>query len=263
MNATSGDGSLRHESANRSPEDIEADIDRTRAALDSTLDALQSRLSVRRRFNSATLAARQKGERLLHSGVDALTPSITTMIRLDHTHVLALFRRFKPQTPPGKKRALVASACLALEVHAQLEEQVFYPALRAVIGADEVLDKSVTEHDEMRQILGMLQAMEPGHPNYDGTFRALMRVVLHHVADEETTLLPLAEERLGAELRTLGREMTRRRLELLKPHLAEVAMTTARSFPLASAAAVGGFLAIGWLLVRPNGRRASRGTRPE
>jgi hypothetical protein len=239
-----------------SPETIEREIDDTRAELDQTLDALQSRLSVRRRLNSAAASARETGERLWRSGIDRVSPDITTMIRLDHTHVLALFRRFKPYTPRGKKRALVENACLALEVHAQLEEEIFYPALREVVGQNEVLDKSVPEHNEMRGLLLSLRAMHPSDPDYDDTFRALIRAVLHHVADEETILLPLAEERLGERLGALGMEMTRRRLELLKPHAAEVTMTTARSFPLATAAAVGSILAVGWLLLRPNGRRS-------
>lgn len=255
MSATSGEFSSQPESASRSPEDIEKDIGVTRAELDRTLNALQSKLSVRRRLSSAAVSARQRGERLLHAGVDAVTPDITTMIRLDHTHVLALFRRFKPHTPPGKKRALVASACLALEIHALLEEEIFYPALREAIGPNEVLEKSEPEHDEMRKIIRMLRTMQPGDPNHDDTFRSLIRTVLHHVADEETTLLPRAEEALRDELGALGMEMTRRKLELLKPHLAEVTMTTARSFPLASAAAIGGLVAMGWLLFRPNNRR--------
>jgi hypothetical protein len=255
MNSTPGEYSAQAGSASRSPDDIEKEIEGTRTELERTLDALQSRLSVRRRLNSAALSARERGQRLLRSGVDAVTPDITTLIRLDHAHVLALFRRFRPHTPPGKKRALVANACLALEVHAQLEEEIFYPALRAALGSHEVLDKSVPEHDEMRQTLRMLRAMQPSGPDCDNAFRGLMRTVLHHVADEETILLPLAEEVLADELGALGLEMTRRRLELLKPHLAEVTMTTARSFPLATGAAVGGLLAMGWWLLRPSGRR--------
>jgi len=85
------------------------------------------------------------------NAVTRLTPSITTMIRMDHTHVFALFHRYQADTPDGRKRALLANACLALEVHAQLEEEIFYPALRRVISDDQVLNKSGPEHDEMRE----------------------------------------------------------------------------------------------------------------
>lgn len=69
-------------------------------------------------------------------------PSITTMIRMDHAHVFALFHRYKAHASDGRKRALLVNACLALEIHAQLEEEIFYPALRRIIGDDEVLEKS-------------------------------------------------------------------------------------------------------------------------
>jgi hemerythrin-like domain-containing protein len=235
----------------KNPEDIEVEIDATRARLSDTLDELQARLSPRQRLNEAAQSMRASGEDLLQRSVRAVTPDITTMIRMDHTHVLMLFRRFRPHTSAGKKRALVTNACLALEVHAQLEEEIFYPALRRVVSSHPVLDKSVDEHDRMRKSIVLLRDLEPTDSQYETTFCGLMREVLHHVADEETTLLPLAERVLADELGTLGIEMTKRRVELLKPHLGEAVATSARSFPLAFGAAAASLVLLGWLAVRP------------
>jgi hemerythrin superfamily protein len=153
---------------------------------------------------------------------------------------------------------LVSNACLALEIHAQLEEEIFYPALRSVISGDEVLDKSEPEHDRMRQLIGQLRdraSADDGAAEgttYDDTFMNLMRIVIHHVADEETRLLPAAERLLGDRLGELGIEMTKRRIELLKPHAGEIAVTTVRSFPagaLAGAALLtAGAFAVGAML---------------
>jgi hemerythrin superfamily protein len=245
---------------NRSPEEIEGDIEHTRAELGRTLDALQSRLSPRERLHAAADSARDMGERVMRSA-SRLQPAITTMIRMDHSHVLMLFRRFRPWTSESRKRALVANACLALEIHAQLEEEIFYPALReALHSGNEVLDKSEPEHDRMRELIRTLRTLEVGHPSYDGTFHMLMRTVLHHVADEESVLLPQAEEMLSDRLGELGMQMTQRRMELLRPHLGEAAVTTARSFPVATAALAVGVLAVGWMLVRPR-NEARRGFR--
>jgi Hemerythrin HHE cation binding domain. len=170
-----------------------------------------------------------------------MTPSITTMIRMDHSHALALFHRYKADTPASRKRALVRNACLALEIHAQLEEEIFYPALQTVTIGDAVLEKSKPEHDEMRRLIGELRERSAGDiasddgVALDDLFLQLMRVVMHHVADEETQLLPTAERLLSEQLSTLGREMTRRRVELLKPHVGEIAATSLRSFPVGSA----------------------------
>jgi hemerythrin superfamily protein len=194
---------------------------------------------------------------------DRMTPRATTMIRMDHSHVLALFHRFKADTSVGKKRALVANACLALEVHAQLEEEIFYPALRTVIAGDATLEKSEPEHDEMRRLIADLgeRAAEGGPLEgtaFDDKFMDLMRIVLHHVADEETRLLPAAERLLGDRLGELGVEMMKRRIELLKPHVGELAASTLRSFPSATAGILmtAGAVALGAVLLsrRGNGR---------
>ena len=130
-----------------------------------------------------------------------MNPKATTMIRMDHSHVLALFHRFKADSSIGKKRALVANACLALDIHAQLEEEFFYPALREVIAGDATLEKSEPEHNEMRRLIAELRerAAEDGaieDTAFDDKFMDLMRIVIHHVADEETRLLPAAERLL-------------------------------------------------------------------
>ncbi|HEY7638748.1 MAG TPA: hemerythrin domain-containing protein [Steroidobacteraceae bacterium] len=197
-----------------------------------------------------------------------ITPSITTMIRMDHSHALALFHRFKADAPPGKKRALVRNACLALEIHAQLEEEIFYPALRAVMAGDEVLEKSRPEHDEMRRLIGELRERVAGDApvgdtSYDDLFLQLMRIVMHHVADEETRLLPAAERLLRDRLGELGLEMTKRRMELLKPHVGEIAASSIRSFPVGAAAGavlVAGAVAVGTALLwrKGNGYRRWR-----
>ena len=184
----------------------------------------------------------------MNAVVNRVTPNVTTMIRMDHSHVLALFHRYKTDTSSNRKRALVTSACLSLEVHTQLEEEIFYPALRKVITGDEVLERSETEHQHMRQIIGQLRERSAGEAAYgdatdDARFMDLMRIVMHHVADEETQLLPAAERLLKDELGSLAAQMTRRRIELLKPHAGEIAATTVRSFPAGAAAGAALFTA--------------------
>lgn len=181
---------------------------------------------------------------------DKLTPDVTTQIRLDHSHVLATYRQYHPGSSAKAKQGLVDSACLALEIHAQLEEEIFYPALRQVSDSP-VLQRSQSEHEEMRRMIGLLRGMAPTDARYDETFMALMRSVLHHVADEETTLLPEAERLLGERLTELGRQMARRRLQLAGPRAGEIAAGLARAMPRATIAVTLGMLAAGlWLGMR-------------
>ena len=91
-----------------------------------------------------------------------VAPSVTDLIRSDHTKVLGLFHRYKIAASPARKAALAGSICLALEVHAQAEEEVFYPAVRNARSAE----KSAPEHDEMRSLIAMLRGMPSTSPAY-------------------------------------------------------------------------------------------------
>lgn len=161
-----------------------------------------------------------------------LSPRIATMIKLDHTHVLAAFHRYRTDAPHWRKTAIVNTICAALEIHAQLEEEIFYPALRAAKPTAIAIDKSVPEHNAMREHIAKLRTMDPMTPEYDDTVMELMREVIHHVADEETILLPMAEDILASELRRLGARMNTRRLQLVAGRPAEIAVNSAGAFPI-------------------------------
>jgi hypothetical protein len=182
-----------------------------------------------------------------------LSPPITSMIRLDHTHVLATFHRYHVDDSAGTKRALVDTACLSLEIHAQLEEEIFYPALQAF--EHDMVEKSVPEHQEMRELISRLRSMEPAEPTFDTTFMELMRTVIHHVADEETVLLPAAERLMPDRLNELGAEMTKRRLQLAAPRTGEIIGNTVRAMPASTMLLGAGALLAGSYLLRHAFRR--------
>jgi len=187
--------------------------------------------------------------------VSHLAPSITNLIRADHTKVLAMFHRYKADSSPGLKQALVNAVCLSVEIHAQCEEEIFYPAVSAI--EPELVAKNLPEHDEMRRLMRTLRALPPTAVQYDATFMGLMREIIHHVADEETILLPGAERALGERVNELGAAMMRRKLQLMLPHTAEIALNTARApQPGALVTLAGALAAGGWLLRRALKARA-------
>ena len=184
--------------------------------------------------------------------VSRLFPTATNMIRLDHTHVLSTFHQYKASAPSRVKKGLVNTICTALEIHAQLEEEIFYPEMRKI--DDERIAKAIDEHSEMRRLIGLLRAMEPEAVDYDETLSALMRDVMHHVADEETILLPAAEKHLADKLGDLGAQMTKRRLQLAGPRTGEIALDMGRAASGNTAAiAMVGLAAAGLLLARRSG----------
>jgi hemerythrin superfamily protein len=182
-----------------------------------------------------------------------LSPSITNLIRMDHTKVLAVFHKYEAHTVPQKKRAIVNTICLAVEIHARLEEEIFYPAIEAVDAS--LVEKSVPEHEQIHRLIAILRSMEPVDESYDDVFMDLMRTIIHHVADEETVLLQKAERLLKDQLSALGAQMTTRRMKLMAPHIGELARNTTIAMPAATLLGGAAALLAGSYLLRHRNSR--------
>lgn len=170
-----------------------------------------------------------------------LSPSITDMIRFDHSHVMVTFHQYTKDKRPSVKKALAETICDALEIHATLEEEIFYPIMRPRAANQKVMEKSEPEHMEMRQLIAELRRTDARDSRHDELVFELMRDVVHHVADEETVLLPEAEQTLTKDrLSELGAQMTRRRLELVGPKAGKLATNHAVGFSGSTAAVVVG-----------------------
>jgi hemerythrin superfamily protein len=170
-----------------------------------------------------------------------LSPSITDMIRFDHSHVMVTFHQYTRDKRPSVKKALAETICDALEIHATLEEEIFYPVMRPRAADRKVMDKSEPEHMEMRRLIHELRNTDPRDSRHDELVFELMRDVVHHVADEETVLLPEAEQTMTKDrLSELGTQMTKRRLELVTPKAGKIAKNTAVGFSGSTAAVVMG-----------------------
>jgi hemerythrin superfamily protein len=190
-----------------------------------------------------------------------LSPTITDMIRFDHSHVLVTFHQYKAGKSPRIKKALAETVCSALEIHATLEEEIFYPVMRQLNGDEPVIQKSVPEHDEMRRLIAELRLADSAEVRHDELMCDLMRKVIHHVADEETKLLPEAETMLDiGRLRELGTDMTRRRIALTAPKAGTIATNTAIGFSGSTAviamAAAGSLLAARFLVKKSSTPRS-------
>jgi len=145
--------------------------------------------------------------------IASLSPSATKMIRMDHTHVLATFHKYRVDTPPEQKRALVNTICLALEIHAQLEEEIFYPAVRAKVKDDDLMNEALVEHNSLKMLIGELEKMQGDDPMLKSTVTVLEEYVKHHVREEESEILPKAK-RLKLDLAGLAEQMSARKDEL-------------------------------------------------
>jgi hemerythrin superfamily protein len=135
----------------------------------------------------------------------------------DHKTVEKLFKQFeklkKSERDDSEKAKLVHSACAALTVHAQIEEDLFYPAMYEAIDAEDELDEAEVEHATIKSLVSQLEEMEPGDELYDATFTVLAEYVRHHVKEEEGEIFPKAKK-ADLDLLALGEKLLERKRAL-------------------------------------------------
>ena len=139
------------------------------------------------------------------------------LLKADHEKVLALFREFetlKGNDDENERKAfLVDEICYELTVHTMIEEEIFYPLLRAAIDDDELLDEAEVEHAGARDLITQLEVMYPGDDHFDATVMVLSEEVAHHIEREETELFKAARK-AGLDLDEIGEQLLARKEEL-------------------------------------------------
>jgi hemerythrin superfamily protein len=146
-----------------------------------------------------------------------------TLLRNDHKTVEQLFKRFEKAGDRAfvEKRAIVDRIIEELAVHAAIEEQVFYPVVRATIDdAEDVTLESLEEHHIVKWTLSELDGMDPSHERFDAKVAVLIESVRHHVEEEENELFPKVRRELGrAALADLGEALAdAKQTAPTKPH---------------------------------------------
>ncbi|HST35731.1 MAG TPA: hemerythrin domain-containing protein [Allosphingosinicella sp.] len=134
----------------------------------------------------------------------------------DHRKVEALFEKFEAAKGASVKEQLVRQICTELKVHAQIEEEIYYPAIRGkVVEAD--LDEAYVEHDSAKLLINELEAAAPDESFYDAKVKVLSELIEHHVKEEEKERDNLFQQTRAAEidLEALGAQLQARKDELL------------------------------------------------
>ncbi len=134
----------------------------------------------------------------------------------DHREVEALFKDFREAKDDGKEAAIVDEICEALSVHAEIEEEVFYPAARDALKekGDDLLDEAEVEHASIKELVEQLQQAEPDEDLYDAKVKVLCEYVSHHVKEEEGELFPKVMK-TDLDLDQLGTELAERKAQLM------------------------------------------------
>jgi hemerythrin superfamily protein len=144
---------------------------------------------------------------------------VIQMLKKDHKMVQRLFKEFADLSGnrgAQKKSALVDQICQALTVHAQVEEELVYPAFQEHRALKELVCEAKEEHQVAKQLISSLEQLQPGDEQYDAKVKVLCEYVSHHVKEEEKEIFPQAQKRLSSKrLAALGEEVEERRGQLM------------------------------------------------
>ena len=144
----------------------------------------------------------------------------TDLLEEDHDNVRALFKSYREAEDGGarEKGRLFRQIDRELSLHADAEEQVFYPAVRQVDDekATKIVLESREEHAIVKTLLAQLRALEPGDETFDAKMKVLMEGVEHHADEEEDDMFPQAERLGDEELVRLGARIAARKAEMAR-----------------------------------------------
>jgi hemerythrin-like domain-containing protein len=141
-----------------------------------------------------------------------------TLLTADHAKVKKLFKEFEnlkeEDGSAEDKSALVARICNELKVHTEIEEEIFYPAVRKAIDDSDLMDEALVEHAAAKELIAQLEDMKPDDQQYDAKVIVLGEQIQHHVKEEEDEMFPKAKK-AKVDGEALGVQMTERKAELM------------------------------------------------
>ena len=160
--------------------------------------------STRRRAASRARSARGKDDAL-------------KILKADHKEVSDMVKKFESgRLSKDRKAAVAKQICQALTVHAQIEEEIFYPAAReSVRNGEDLLDEAEVEHGSVKELVAAIEGSTPDEELFDARVTVLGEYVKHHVKEEETGLFPKIRKS-DMDLQEVGAQLSARKKELMR-----------------------------------------------
>ena len=139
----------------------------------------------------------------------------------DHKKVKKMFKEYetltesKAKSATAKKQQLADQICQELTVHATIEEEVFYPAVRAAIKDDDLLNEAEVEHASAKDLIAQIEAGDASDPMFDAKVTVLGEYIDHHVKEERNEMFPKARSARRLDLVALREQLETRKAELM------------------------------------------------
>ena len=142
-------------------------------------------------------------------------PLAITLLKADHREVAGWFEEYEQLSAEAEKLSLFNKIALALKVHTQIEEEIFYPEERGEV-EDDLLDEAYVEHQGAKNLIAEIEGMTPSDQFYDAKVKVLGEYITHHVKEEEQPGGVFAQAKRGNEdLDAMGERLKARKEELM------------------------------------------------
>src|ERR1700730_12317216 len=167
-------------------------------------------MATKAKTKAARVAARKTSRSQTPNRKKETQPASSSAIDLlegDHRQVEEWFDEYDElKEDDDRKAELAQKICFALKVHAQIEEEIFYPQAREATKDNDLIDEAVVEHATVKNLIAEIESMEVGEELYDAKIRVLGEMVKQHIKEEEEELFPelqstkMALDAVGKEL---------------------------------------------------------------
>ena len=147
----------------------------------------------------------------------AKTPDAITLLTDDHKEVKKRFRQYDKLVKDGaeasEREALAAEICTMLTVHAQIEEEILYPAARETLPEPDLVDEAAVEHASAKELIAQIEAMAGDDELYDAKVKVLGEYIDHHVKEEQDEMFPKLRRKI--DIKAIGEQLLRRKEQLM------------------------------------------------
>ncbi|MEO5689822.1 MAG: hemerythrin domain-containing protein [Burkholderiaceae bacterium] len=141
-------------------------------------------------------------------------PDAIVLLKADHKRVADLYEQYDKTRSTAKKKSLVATICLELSVHAQVEEEIFYPAVKAALKDKEMVPEAQVEHATLKELIAQVKDKEPDGEMFDAKVKVMSEYTKHHVKEEHAEMFPKARKS-KLDMKALGAQIAARKKALM------------------------------------------------
>jgi hemerythrin superfamily protein len=149
-------------------------------------------------------------------------PDACSLLDTDHRNVKKMFKEYEELThsraanAQQKKRELANQICTELTIHAQIEEEIFYPALREAISETDLLDEAEVEHGSAKELIAQIESATDVDDKFDAKVIVLGEYIDHHVKEERNEIFVKARAAKGLDLVAMREQLATRKEELME-----------------------------------------------